>query len=153
MSDFNLKNFAKTKVTTGYDASATSITVEDGTKLPTAPFYATWWNTTDYTVPDDDPYKEIIYVGTKVGNVLSDIGRGRESTTASIKNVSGKSYYLDAGVTAEMLEQIRDLVSFGAADPTTDPDDTTRVHFYVNTTDTSLWVWNPVSLAWVEKVA
>ena len=58
------KNFAKVTVSTGYDASATSVALSagHGARLPAAPFNATWWNSTDFADPSDDPNVEIVRV-------------------------------------------------------------------------------------------
>lgn len=147
---FNVKNFAKSKVLTGYDAAATSITVSSGTDLPTAPFYAVWWNSTDYAMPDDDPYREIIYVGSRVGSVLSAIERGKESTTAVAHNTSNKDYYIHAVLTAGMVDQLRGCALFGTSAPTTTPDDPDTVYTYWNLTDRSLWIWDTLTAAWAK---
>jgi hypothetical protein len=98
------KNFAKVQVSTGYDASATSIalTAGHGTKLPTPPFNATWWNSTDFADPSDDPNVEIVRVTAKSTDTLT-VTRAQESTTASTKNTASKTYRMIAGLTAKTL--------------------------------------------------
>lgn len=100
----NAKNFARATVSTGYDASATSIALTSGhgARLPSPPFNATWWNSTDYPVPDDDSNVEIIRVIAKSTDTLTII-RAQESTTATTKNTSGKTYRLIAGLTAKVV--------------------------------------------------
>jgi hypothetical protein len=100
----NAKNFAKVTVSTGYDASATSIvlTTGHGAKLPTAPFNAVWWNSTDYPDPSDDPNVEIVRV-TGISTDTLTVTRGQESISASTKNTGGKTYKMIAGLTAKVI--------------------------------------------------
>jgi len=88
-------NFAKSTVAMGYDALATSIDLVPGggTQFPTPPFNATWWNITDYPDPADDPNAEVIKVININGDTL-DIVRAQEGTSASVKNIPGKTYAL-----------------------------------------------------------
>jgi len=96
------KNFAKVTVSTGYDASATSVVLSGGhgTKLPAAPFNATWWNSTDYADPTDDPNVEIVRVTAIVTDTLT-VTRGQEGISASTKNTASKTYKMVAGLTAK----------------------------------------------------
>jgi len=98
------KNFAKATVSTGYDASATSIVLSGGhgSRLPAAPFNATWYNSTDYADPTDDPNVEIVRVTAKATDTLT-VTRAEEGTTATTKNTATKSYKLIAGLTAKTL--------------------------------------------------
>lgn len=97
----NAKNFAKVTVSTGYDASATSIVLSSGhgSKLPTVPFNAVWWNTTDYNDPSDDPNVEIVRV-TAISTDTLTVTRGQESISATTKNTASKTYKMIAGLTA-----------------------------------------------------
>lgn len=103
----NAKNFAKATVSTGYDASATSIVLVSGhgAKLPTAPFNAVWWNSSDYADPADDPNVEIVRV-TNISTDTLTVTRAQESTTATAKNVAGKTYKIIAGATAKLISDI-----------------------------------------------
>lgn len=98
------KNFAKGTVSTGYDASATSVVLSGGhgAKLPTAPFNATWWNSSDYPDPSDDPNVEIVRV-TNIATDTLTVTRGQEGTSASTKNTAGKVYRMVAGITAKTV--------------------------------------------------
>ncbi len=104
MSLDTAKNFAKVTVSTGYDASATSIvlTTGHGAKLPAAPFNAVWWNSTDYADPSDDPNVEIVRV-TAISTDTLTVTRGQESISASTKNTGGKTYKMIAGMTAKTV--------------------------------------------------
>src|SRR5687768_4783860 len=101
------KNFAISDVSTGYDDAATSIDLAAGfgAKFPAAPFNATWWNSTDYPNPSDDPDVEIVRVTAKSTDTLT-ITRAQESTAASVKNVGGKTYKIFAGPTAFTMNKV-----------------------------------------------
>lgn len=104
MSLDNAKNFAKVTVSTGYDAAATSIvlTTGHGAKLPTAPFNVVWYNSTDYSDPSDDPNVEVVRV-TAISTDTLTVTRAQESTSASTKNTSAKTYKMIAGLTAKVI--------------------------------------------------
>ncbi len=114
------KNFAKVTVSTGYDASATSIVLATGhgAKLPTAPFNAVWWNATDYADPSDDPNVEIVRV-TSIATDTLTVTRAQESTSASTKNTANKTYKMIAGLTAKVINLDLNYVKvYKAADET-----------------------------------
>jgi hypothetical protein len=98
------KNFSKVTVSTGYDGSATTVVLSasEGAKLPTVPFNAVWFNSTDYTDPTDDPNKEIIRV-TNIATDTLTVTRAQESTSAATHNTGGKSYKMIAGLTAKVI--------------------------------------------------
>jgi hypothetical protein len=102
----NAKNFAKATVSTGYDAVATSIVLSSGhgAKLPTAPFNATWWNSTDYADPSDDPNVEVVRV-TAISTDTLTVIRGQEGISASTKNTASKTYKMIAGLTAQTVNK------------------------------------------------
>ena len=103
-------NFGKATVSIGYDASATSIvlTTGHGSRLPSTFSYPlSWWNSTDYSDPADDPNKEIVIVTNRAGDTLT-VTRGGESTTATTKNTGGKTYKMVLGITKAMWEQLGD---------------------------------------------
>jgi len=114
----NKKNFAKVTVdATGYSSAATSVTLLSGhgLKLPTVPFNAVWWNSTDYSDPSDDPNVEVVRVTTVSTDTLT-VTRGQESITATSKNTAGKTYKMLAGLTAKDFNT--DLSSLGVATAT-----------------------------------
>lgn len=89
-----VKNFAKATVSTGYNASATSIvlTTGQGAKFPSVfPYYCVWWNVTDFPDPSDDPFAEIVRVDARSTDTLT-IVRGQDGTSGSPKNTAGKTY-------------------------------------------------------------
>lgn len=100
------KNFAKATLSTGYDASATSIVLSSGhgARFPAVPFNATWYNSTDYPDPADDPNVEIVRV-TAISTDTLTITRGVEGTSASTKNTANKTYKLLAGLTAKVINE------------------------------------------------
>jgi hypothetical protein len=101
-------NFGKVTVSTGYDASATSIvlTTGHGSRLPsTFPYPLAWWDATTYSDPADDPSREIVIVTNRVGDTLT-VTRGGEGTSASTKNTGGKTYKMVLGITQAMWEAL-----------------------------------------------
>lgn len=109
MSNFeiNFANFSITTLSSNITATQDSFNVADGSILPDAPFVAVIFNP-DYTDILSDPYKEIIYVGAKVGNALSSVVRGYESTTNRTHN-SGD--YVAFVITAGIMDLIKDSLS------------------------------------------
>jgi len=106
----SVANFIKLTVSTGYDQNATSILLHSGgSLLPAAPFNMTWWNSSDFPDPSNDPNVEIVRVTAVSGNTLT-IVRGQETAygapPASTKNAAGKTYQIILGVTAKMIEDI-----------------------------------------------
>jgi hypothetical protein len=106
------KNFGKVGVSTGYNSSATSIalTTGHGARLPDpavdGAYNLTWWNSTDYPDPSDDPNKEIVRVTARTADTLT-VTRGQESISATSKNLVGKSYKMVLGVTQKMMDDIQ----------------------------------------------
>lgn len=103
----NVKNFAKVVVSTGYDASATSVELNsgDGAKLPEAPFNLVWWNSTDYPDPADDPDVEIVRA-TNVSSDTVDIDRAQEGTTARDHHADGKTYKMALVITKKLRDDL-----------------------------------------------
>lgn len=82
--------------------------------MPSVPFNATWWNSTDYPDPSDDPSREVVRVTAIATNTLT-ITRAQESTSATAKNTAGKVYLLVAGLTAKTITDIETDLSGKAA--------------------------------------
>lgn len=106
-----VKNFGKVTVSTGYDASATSIALTSGhgAELP-APstdgaFNVTWWNSTDYPDPADDPNVEIVRVTARSTDTLT-VTRAQEGTAASTKNTASKTYKMTLDITKKTRDNI-----------------------------------------------
>jgi len=106
-----VKNFAKCTVSQGYDDIATSIVLVagDGAKLPDpsteGAFNLVWWNSTDYPDPADDPNKEIVRCTARTTDTLT-ITRAQEGTTATVKNLSGKTYKMVLSFTKKGYDDI-----------------------------------------------
>jgi hypothetical protein len=99
-------NFIKLTLSQGYDQNATSIVLSSGgSSLPSPSFNMTWWDSTDFPDPSDDPNAEIVRVTNVSGNTLT-ITRAQEGTAASTKNTAGKTYKLMLGITAKMITDI-----------------------------------------------
>lgn len=105
-------NFGKVSVAQGYNASATSINLGalEGLRLPdpsvNGQYNLTWWNVSDYPDPSDDPNREIVRVTAKVGDILT-VTRAQETTTATVKNVAGKTYKMVLSLTSKMVVDIQ----------------------------------------------
>jgi hypothetical protein len=84
-------------VANGYDASATTVVLSSGhgARLPNNfQFDAVWWNQTDYPRgPASDPNREIVRITSNSNDTLT-VQRGQQGTTATAKNLAGKSYRL-----------------------------------------------------------
>lgn len=105
---YKVKNRAKGTVSGGYSATETSIDLLAGhgsrfndTSVD-GPFLFAWWNATDYADPSDDPDFEICLCLSRTGDTFVVIERGKEGTSASAKNLTGKTYKVLAGITAGM---------------------------------------------------
>ena len=102
-------NFAKVTVSTGYDASATSVVLASGhgARLPsTFSYNMVWWNSTDYADPADDPNVEVVRVSGRSTDTISPIARAQESTAASTKNTAGKTYRMILAITKKTIDDI-----------------------------------------------
>lgn len=101
-------NFGKVQVSTGYDASATSVILVsgNGAKLPsTFSYNLVWWNFTDYYDPSDDPDREVVRCTGRSTDTLT-ILRAQEGTSATAKNISGKTYKMILAPTKKMVDDI-----------------------------------------------
>lgn len=108
-------NFGKVTVSIGYDAAATSIILNtnEGSKLPdpsSRAFNLVWWNSADYPDPSDDPNKEIVRCTARTIDTLT-VTRSQEGTSASIKNLVGKTYKMILSPTAKMMSDISSAIT------------------------------------------
>lgn len=110
-------NFAKAKVSTGYDQNAFTITLQSGggANFPSAEFNVVWWNSTDFPDPSDDPHREIDRVESISGDVVTLVNNGTSriaqetsvgGLVTSTKNTAGKTYTMMLAVTAQMMQTI-----------------------------------------------
>ncbi len=111
-------NFKKVEVSTGYDASATSIVLAtgQGAKLPdpasVGAYNVVWYDATLYPDPADDPNAEIVRVTAKSSDTLT-VTRNQEGSGASTKNSGGSTYKMVLGPTAKTITDIETgLVKF-----------------------------------------
>jgi hypothetical protein len=129
-------NFGKVTVSTGYGAGDTSIVLATGhgsrlAATALGQFPLTWWNATDYADPSDDPDREIILVTVRTGDTLDPILRGQEGTSASAKNLAGKTYKMLAGLTEAMWNELHTLAlseTFRGLSLQTHPDSDVEAH-------------------------
>ena len=101
----NAKNGARGTILTGITAAATSVTLltGHGARMPSVPFNAWNYNSTDFAGdPNEDPGYEIVRVTARATDTLT-ITRAQESTSASNHNTVGKTYKLVAGLTARTI--------------------------------------------------
>jgi hypothetical protein len=108
-------NFARSNVNQGYNASATTITIDPNDPnlsrwpSPTLRAYnAVWWNSTTYPDATDDPNVEVVRVTaiSGAGNNDFTITRGQEGTAATNKNSSGSTYKLQLSYTAKLADDL-----------------------------------------------
>ncbi|KKM14535.1 hypothetical protein LCGC14_1705120, partial [marine sediment metagenome] len=105
-------NFGKVTVSIGYDASATSIvlTTGHGANLPaTFSYNLVWWDSTTYADPADDPNVEIVRVTNRVTDTLT-VTRAQEGTSATVKNIAGKTYKMILAFTKKMKDDIETAI-------------------------------------------
>jgi len=109
------KNFAKVTVSTGYDASATSIVLATGhgARLPQpstdGEFNLVWWNNSDYGDPTDDPNREIVRCTARSTDTLT-VTRAQEGESAAVKNIAGKTYRMALTITKKVIDDIIDNI-------------------------------------------
>lgn len=105
-------NFGLVTVSGLHGAGDTSIplTTGHGARLPSTTggytYPMTWWNATDYAHPADDPFVELVLVTNRSSDTLT-VTRAHENTSATAKNISGKTYRMSLGVTAAMWSALQ----------------------------------------------
>jgi len=67
-----------------------------------------WYNSTDYPDPSDDPDVEIVRVESRNEDTLM-ITRAQEDTTATAKNIVGKTYKMILTITKKTIDDINTL--------------------------------------------
>lgn len=108
------KNFCKVLVSQGYNASATGIILSsgDGAKCPAVPFNLTWYDSTVYDDPADDPNVERVRVTAITSDTLT-VTRGVDGTTAKTHNTTDSQYVLVLAVGVSELEAIEAATASG----------------------------------------
>ena len=126
-----VKNFGFVTVSTGYDASATSIVLSSGHGLllpdpvVDGAYNLPWYDSTNYPNPAEDPNVEIVRVTGPAGTGdTKTIVRAQEGTSATTKNTTDATYKMFSGATAKTITDIPliKLDDFGEPDDNTDLD-------------------------------
>lgn len=104
-------NFIKVTVSTGYDASATSIALStgEGSELPDpsgSNYNLIWYDSTNYPNPADDPNVEIVRVTAKTSDTIT-VTRNQESSGASAKNTTNCVYKMILTPTAKTITDLQ----------------------------------------------
>lgn len=110
-------NGGKGTTSIGYAAGATSIVLSsgDGANFPsTFAYNVVWWNSTDYTAPEDDPSVEIVRVTARTSDTLT-VTRAQEGTSDVDHNTGGKTYSMILSITKKMIDDI-DAHTHGISD-------------------------------------
>jgi hypothetical protein len=117
MSVDPVRNFIKLTLPGYHTLSDTLIGLNtgDGATLPNpsteGDFNMVCYNDTDYPDPSDDPLKEIFRVIANSGDVLT-VERAQEGTTATDKNIAGKTYKLILALTKKTIDDLRSPGTF-----------------------------------------
>ena len=121
------KNFARSTLSAGIAAGATSFSVVagEGARFVAGTEYVSIWNSTDYGSADLDPNKEIVRISSRSTDAFTISARGQGGTSDVNHNTGGKAYTVQQCLTAEefdaMLENVLttrgDLVRRGASLP------------------------------------
>lgn len=136
------RNLTTVVVSTGYNATATSITLQtgDGALLPDTAteggFELTWYNSTDYSSnPAVDPNVEIIFVSSRTGDTLTVV-RAQGGTSASTKNTALKSYAMLLGINKKFRDDIDTALTTATTHiaDTSDPHGATLTQTNINLT-------------------
>lgn len=101
------KNFGFVTLGGTIDAAVTTnlnLGSGNAAKLPTVPFNAVIWNSTDYGTPDLDPNVEILRFTSVTNDTTNTFARAQESTSAATHNTGGKTYKLLATATAKAIK-------------------------------------------------
>lgn len=108
-------NFVKSQVSNGYSSTAEEIVVADISRFPdpgATGYNATYWDSTNYPDPSDDPNREVVRVtGKDSGTSTLTIVRAQEGTSASNKNTDGVVYMLIVALTAKMIDDIETAIN------------------------------------------
>ena len=112
----SVSNFGKANLIVGITSSGSAIELKAGevSSLPSVPFNCVLFNSTDYSSPIEDPYKELVRVTAISGNYLS-VSRAQEGTTAFPHNQYGKTYTLLNTITKKTIDDIRDAIEISGS--------------------------------------
>jgi len=124
-----IRNFINIVVADGYDNTDTAIELSSGgaALLPDpavdGEFNLTWFNSSDYPNPADDPNVEIVRVtAADTGTDILTVVRAQEGTSASNKNAGGKIYKVILTPTKKTMEDLynltqRQTIELGSYEP------------------------------------
>ena len=107
------RNFIKVEVSTGYDASATSIALTSGSgaSLPQPStdggYNLVWFDATTYGDPADDPNKEIVRCTARSTDTLT-VTRAQRYNCEHEEDTAGKTYKMVLSITKKMINDIID---------------------------------------------
>jgi len=109
-----IQNFIKGTVSGTHDASVVTINVVDASAFPdpaSGEYNLTWYDSTVYPDPADDPNVEIVRVtGRDTGADTLTVTRNQESSGASTKSTGGSTYMLILAPTKKTITDIFDMV-------------------------------------------
>lgn len=114
-----LVNFTEVIVSTGYDASATSIVLQagEGTKLPDpavyGSYYGIWHDVTAEFLASADAKREWVLINTVSGDTITSLTRAQQETSASTKNEIGHQYRISIVLSAAQMEKYNQLQNNG----------------------------------------
>lgn len=114
-----LVNFTEVIVSTGYDASATSVVLQagEGVKLPEpsvyGSYYGVWHDVTAQTLASGDANREWILINSLSSDTLTSITRAQQETSASTKNEVGHQYRISIVLSAAQMEKYNNLQNAG----------------------------------------
>lgn len=114
-----LVNFTEVIVSTGYDASATSIVLQagEGTKLPDpavyGSYYGIWHDVTAELLASADANREWVLINTVSGDTITSLTRAQQETSASTKNEVGHQYRISIVLSAAQMEKYNQLQNNG----------------------------------------
>lgn len=113
-----LVNLTEVIVSTGYDASATTIDLQagEGTKVPDpatyGSFYGMYYDATANLLASDDANREWVLFTAKSSDQVT-ITRGQQETAASTKNELGHQYRIALVLSAAQMEKYNQLQNSG----------------------------------------
>ena len=111
-----IKNFGKVGVSAGYASGVTSIALaaSEGARLPDpstdGEFNLTWYDSTNYPDPADDPLREIVRCTARTGDNLT-IVRNQEGTGDNNHNTGAATYKMILSLTKKTMDDIDETLS------------------------------------------
>lgn len=104
---FDSRIAIRATVGAGYSATDTTIALSagHGARIRPTPSLAVWWDSTNYSFPQDDPKAEIVNVVSVSTDTLV-IERAQKGTRASSKNTNGATYVLSTEALFDVIGDI-----------------------------------------------